>query len=208
MDSTTEALTPRFHLLGFVLALVGGAVAAGATGYLYFLVANKAGVDYIIAIAAILGWIVGTAVGLLAKVGQLRAMLVVLAVAFVLGVAGYAARYFFEFNDFIDTIVREEAPADMSPDVAREILLQGLAEEYPPGGLAGYLQILAEAGFSIGSRGSENEDAPIKGTLAYGLLGIEALAAGIVAGAAARSVLTKSAAAPVVPSSTPTQPTG
>jgi len=47
MDSTTEALTPKFTPIGFVLAIVGGAIAAGVTGYVYFLVANKVGVDYI-----------------------------------------------------------------------------------------------------------------------------------------------------------------
>jgi len=51
-----------------VLAIAGGAIVAGVTGYVYFLVANKVGVDYIIAIAAIPGWIVGMGVGLAAKI--------------------------------------------------------------------------------------------------------------------------------------------
>jgi hypothetical protein len=55
---------------------------------------------------------------------------------------------------------------------------------------------VAEQGFSIGSRGSSDEEAPIRGGLAWGLLGIEALAAGVVAGATARNVLKQRPVAP------------
>jgi hypothetical protein len=127
MDSTTEALTPRVHLFGFVLAIVGGAVAAGVTGFLYHLLANEAGFDYIIAIAAILGAIVGGVVGFAARLGQLRAVGLAVLIAALFGVAGYAARYFFEFNDTIETIAQEGVDAGFEREDARQQVLAGLA---------------------------------------------------------------------------------
>jgi hypothetical protein len=210
MDSTTEALTPKFNLFGFVLAVVGGALAAGGMGFLYHLVANKAGFDYIIALAAILGAIVGFVVGRAGRIGGLRAVTLVMLVAFVFGVGGYAARYFFEFNDVVETAVQEVAQEASASGVSlaevRQFMLDELAQQYPPGGLVGYLQILTESGFSIGSRGSDDSDAPIKGGMAWGLLLIEALAAGGVAAYTARGIVTPKvpAQASVPPSAPPT----
>jgi hypothetical protein len=198
VDSTTEALTPRFNLFGFVLAIVGGAVAAGVTGFLYHLLANEAGFDYIIAIAVILGAIIGGVVGLAARIGRLRAVGLAALIAALFGVAGYTARYFFEFNDTVETITQEGVDAGFEREDARQQVLDGLASAYPPGGFFGYLQFVAEQGFSIGSRGSSDEEAPIRGGLAWGLLGIEALAAGVVAGVTARNLLKKEQAAPPV----------
>jgi len=195
MDIATEALTPKFTLPGFILAIVGGAIAAGATGFAYHLIANKVGVDYIIALAAVLGLVVGSVVGLAARIGRMRAAMTVAVIGFVFGVAGYAARYIFEFNEFVDSAAQEVG-------ASREDLLAFLAEVYPPGGVAGYLQIVAEEGFSIGSRGSSNSDAPIKGGLAWGLLGVEALVAGLVAGATARRAVLKS----IAPATPPAMP--
>lgn len=201
MDNTTEALTPKTTPFGLVLAIVGGALAAVVMGFVYHLVANKVGIDYILALAVIVGLAVGTVVGFAARLGKMRAAMVAAVIAFVFGVGGYAARYVFEFNNWIDTIIQENAPAGMEYEVARDLLMSGLAEEYPPGGVIGYLQIVAEGGFSIGSRGSSNSDAPIKGGLAWGLLALEALAAGIAAGVTAHNAITKSTApaAPVAP---------
>ncbi len=212
MDATTEALTPTVSPRGLVLALVGGAVAAGVMGFIYHLIANKAGLDYIIALAAILGAVVGFVVGQVSRVGGLRALMVVTVIAFVFGVAGYAARYYFELNDQIETAMQEFAvdaeASGVSLDELRGFILAGLAEEYPPGGLVGYMQFLAEAGFSIGSRGSDSADAPIQGPLAWGLLGIEALAAGIVAAGTARGIVRKSQAMLPAGSPPPSAPTG
>jgi len=107
MDATTEALTPRLTPLGLVLAVAGGATAAGVMGFVYHQVANKAGIDFIIALAVIVGAAVGLAVGVASRLGGLRAMTVVAVVAFVFGVVGYAARYFFQFNEEVETIVQE-----------------------------------------------------------------------------------------------------
>jgi uncharacterized membrane protein YeaQ/YmgE (transglycosylase-associated protein family) len=193
MDSTTEALTPKLNPMGLLITIVAGAVAAGVMGFVYHLVANKAGIDYIIALAAIMGAVVGFVVGQAARMGGLRALLVVTLVAFVFGVAGYAARYFFEYNDQIESAVQEVAAdaeaAGVTLDEVRAFMLEGLAQEYPPGGLFGYLQFVAESGFSIGSRGSATEDAPIQGGLAWGLLAVETLAAGLVAAGTARGIV-------------------
>jgi len=72
----------------------------------------------------------------------------------------------------------------------RQFILEGLASEYPPGEFMGYLNFVADSGFSIGGRDtSDTSGAPIQGGMAWGLLGIEALAAGIVSAATARNQL-------------------
>jgi len=205
MDATTEALTPRLTPLGLVLAVAGGATAAGVMGFVYHQVANKAGIDFIIALAVIVGAAVGLAVGVASRLGGLRAMTVVAVVAFVFGVVGYAARYFFQFNEEVETIVQEVGAdaqaAGVSLDDVREAVLADLADAYPPGGFFGYMQFVAESGFSIGSRSSEG-DAPIQGGLAWGLLAVEAIASGIAAVSTARNLL-KSKPAPVLPAAPP-----
>jgi len=203
MDSTTEALTPKLNPMGLVITIVAGAISAGVMGFVYHLVANKAGIDYIIALALIMGAVIGFVVGYAARMSGLRLLLIVTIVAFVSGVAGYAARYFFEYNDQIESAVQEVAAdaqaAGVTLDEVRAFFLDNLAQEYPPGGLFGYLQFVAESGFSIGSRGSTTDDAPIRGGLAWGLLAVEAIAAGIAASGAARGILRKVQATVVPP---------
>jgi hypothetical protein len=196
-----------------VLAIGGGAIAAGIMGFVYHLVANKAGIDYIIALSAILGAVVGFIVGQASRIGGLRALLVVTVIAFVFGVAGYVARYFFEFNDQIDTAVQEviqdATAAGFTADEVRQLMLEEVATAYPPGGVVGYLQFVAESGFSVGSRGSETSEPMLQGGLAWGLLAVEALAAGLVAAGTARGILRKAEVVAMTPSSLPpSAPTG
>ena len=161
MDSTTEALTPKLNPMGLVITIVAGAISAGVMGFVYHLVANKAGIDYIIALALIMGAVIGFVVGYAARMSGLRLLLIVTIVAFVSGVAGYAARYFFEYNDQIESAVQEVAAdaqaAGVTLDEVRAFFLDNLAQEYPPGGLFGYLQFVAESGFSIGSRAGRSD---------------------------------------------------
>jgi len=203
MDSTTEALTPKLNPMGLAITIVAGAVAAGVMGFVYHLVANKVGIDYIIALALIMGAVIGFVVGHAARISGLRLLLIVTIIAFASGVTGYAARYFFEYNDQIETAVQEVAAdaqaAGVTLDEVRAFFLDGLAQEYPPGGLFGYLQFVAESGFSIGNRGSATDDAPIRGGLAWGLLAVEAIAAGIVASGAARGIVRKAQVAVIPP---------
>ena len=194
LDSTTEALTPKITPLGLLLALVGGVVAAGVMGFAYHLIANKAEIDYIIVFAILLGAVVGFVTGRAGRLGGLRAVLPVVLIAFVLGVGAYAARYFFEYNDAIESAVQEimqdpQLAGNVSAGEVRQFLLEGLAADYPPGEFIGYLNFVADSGFSI-SRGSSSSDsggADLQGGMAWGLLGIEALAAGIISAATARS---------------------
>jgi hypothetical protein len=185
MNTTDQMLAPKFNFIGLILALIGGAIAAAAMGYAYFLVANKAQIDYVIVLAIVIGAVVGAVVGRLAAAGGLRVTLIVFLVAFVFGVGGYAARYFFEFEDTINTVVEQTGSN-------REAVLRQLARSYPPGGYFGYLQIVAESGFSLTGRGSSSSssDTPdMQGSLAWGLLGVEALAAGLTAAFTARGAL-------------------
>lgn len=85
-----------------------------------------------------------------------------------------------------ETIANAPAAGDVPVELVRTFVLEDLAEAYPPGGFSGYLQFVADEGFSIGSRGSDTSNTPIQGGLAWGLLGIEALAAGVAAAATAR----------------------
>jgi hypothetical protein len=186
MNTTTDQmLESKFNLIGLILAIVGGAIAAVAMGYVYFLVANKVQIDYIIVLALVVGAIVGFVVGLLAKAGGLRATFIVFIIAFIFGVVGYGARYFFELNDTISTIV------DQTGATRAQVEAQ-LADVYPPGGFMGYLAVVADTGFSISSRGSSSDTSSkpdLQGTAAYALLGVEALAAGLTAGFVARGRL-------------------
>jgi hypothetical protein len=217
VDSTTEALTPKVTPLGLLLAAIGGVVAAGIMGFVYHLVANKVEIDYIIVFAVVLGAVVGFVVGLLGRLGGLRAALPVVVIGFVCGVGAYVARYVFEYNDVIDTAVQEvmqdpNVAGGVSADEVRSFILDGFAAEYPPGELIGYLNLVAESGFSIGDRNASSSGAPIQGGMAWGLLGIEALAAGLVAAAAARNQLKPKAisrvsAGPALTSTTMTDPT-
>ena len=181
MDATAEALTPKFNAIGLMLAIVGGAVTAVIGGYLYFLLANKAQIDYIIIIAALLGALVGAVVGAAARIGRLRVPLIVLLIAFVFGVGGYAARYFFEYNDTVSLVAESQG-------VSRDEILSRVS-------FADYLQFVTEGGFTISGQSSDS-NAPIQGSMAWGLLGIEALAAGFVAAATARSALKGKTRAP------------
>ncbi len=184
MNTTTDQmLESKFNLVGLILAIVGGAIAAVAMGYVYFLVANKVHIDYIIVLALVVGAIVGAVVGLLAKAGGLRATVIVFMIAFVFGVIGYGARYYFELNDTLNTII------DQTGATRAEVEAQ-LASLYPPGGFIGYLSVVADTGFSITSRGSSSSTSSstpdLQGTAAWALLGVEALAAGLAAGFVAR----------------------
>ena len=178
MNTNAEQMfESKFNFGGLILAIIGGILAAAAMGYAYFLVANKVGIDYIIALAVIVGIVVGAVVGALAKIGRLRVTLIVFMIAFVFGLAGYAARYFFEYNDAIEQIMQENG-------LTRQQVLDRVS-------FNDYLQFVADSGFSIGSRdSSSSSDAPIQGGAAYGLLGVELLAAGLAAGFTARSTIT------------------
>jgi hypothetical protein len=192
MDATTEALTPKFNLLGLILAIVGGAIAAGITGYLYFLIANKLQIDYILVVAIVLGVGVGAVVGLAGKLGRLRMPLVVFIVAFVFGMAGYVVRYYLEYNDVVETVAQQQGLSHA--DVMSQV------------NFGDFMGFIAESGFSIGGESSATSaDAPIQGGLAWALLGVELLAAGVAAGLTARSMLREKAAVPAPPSSTPVQ---
>ena len=205
MNTTDQMLQPKFNPIGLVLAIVGGAVVAAAMGYLYFLVANKAKIDYIIVLAIVIGAVVGAVVGRLAAAGGFRVTLIVFLVGLVFGVGGYAARYYFEFDDTVSTLATETGES-------RETILRQLARVYPPGGYLGYLQLVADAGFSLTGRGSSSSssDSPdMQGSLAWGLLGAEALAAGLTAAFTARGALTNKKKSNIIPpppmSNTPTQ---
>jgi hypothetical protein len=160
----------------------------------------------------ILGAIVSLAVGQLARVGGPRSAGMAMLIAVLFGFGGYAARYYFEFNDIVDSAVQgvaDEAKASgVSPDQVRQLMLEALSNQYPPGGYVGYLRVVTESGFSIGRRGTGNadSDAPIKGGLAWGLLAAEALAAAIVAGFTARSIVNRAKAPAVVQAPTASTP--
>jgi hypothetical protein len=202
MNTTDQMLQPKFNPIGLVLAIIGGAAAAAAMGYLYFMLANDKfnigrSFDYVVILAIVIGAVVGAVVGRLAVVGGFRMTLIVFLIAFVFGVGGYAARYYFEFEDTVNAVIEQSGSN-------REAVLNQLARAYPPGGYFGYLQIVAEVGFSLTGRGSSSSssssDSPdMQGSLAWGLLGVEALAAGLTAGFTARGALTNKKKSNVIP---------
>jgi hypothetical protein len=194
MVTQAEFSTRRFTLPGFLLALIGGAVAAAAAGYAYFFIAIELGFDVIIVIAALLGAAVGWIVGLAARIGRFRSSFMLILLGFLFGVASYGGRYYFEFNDFVAYVVEEETTRGVSADETRQEFLEFWAEEYPPGGFLGYFTYVAETGFLLGddlqfdpdtlttTQGTQTE-----GFMVWLLFGLEALFAGILAAGMARS---------------------
>lgn len=189
MNSTVEAPASKFTLAGFVLAILGGVVSTGVAGYVYFFVANVIEFDLIIALAIIMGFAIGWVVGTAARVGRLRSSLVLMLVGLIFGIAGYGARYFFEFNALVEMVVEEGASLGESPDETRTEFLDFWAEEYPPGGYVGYLQYVAQTGFVLTDDlfANEGTGTPAQGTLVWVTFALEALFAGVVSAAMARS---------------------
>ena len=189
MDSAVKTVAPKFTLLGFVLAILGGVVAAGVIGYAYFFVANVIGFDLIIVLAVFCGFAVGWVVGVAARVGRLRSSLVVILVGLVFGVAGYGARYFFEFNALVRAVVEENTLPGESTEDTRAEFLEVWAEEYPPGGFIGYLQFAVQTGFTLTDDlfSAEGTGNPAQGTLVWVTFALEALLAGIASAGMARA---------------------
>ena len=189
MDNTTEAPAPKFTLPGFALATLGGVVAAGVVGYVHFFIANVIGFDLIIVLAIFMGFAIGWVVGTAARIGRLRSSLVVILVGLIFGSAGYSARYFYEFNTLVEMVVEQETPLGGSLDETRTEFLEFWAEEYPPGGYVGYLRYVAQTGFTLTDDlfADEGTGTPAQGTLVWVTFALEALFAGVVSAAMARS---------------------
>jgi len=189
MDSAVKTVAPKFTLLGLVLAILGGVVAAGVIGYAYFFVANVIGFDLIIVLAVFCGFAVGWIVGVAARMGRLRSSLVVILVGLVFGVAGYGARYFFEFNALVQAVVEENTLPGESTEDTRAEFLEVWAEEYPPGGFIGYLQFAVQTGFTLTDDlfSAEGTGSQAQGTLVWITFALEALLAGIASAGMARA---------------------
>ncbi len=202
MNRTIEASRPQaampgclLGVFGFIVAAITGAISAVAIGYAYFFVANRIGFDFILVVAPFVGAAVGWAIGIAARLVRFRFWPVLLLVGFTFSTAGYAARYYFEFNDLVETIVNEEARTGSSVDETRQAFLEQWAERYPPGGFLGYFQYLANEGITLtGERitsfdpetGTASRESTIEGLWVWGLFGLETLFAGVFGAGLAR----------------------
>lgn len=189
MDNVTGTPASKFTLPGFALAILGGVVAAGVFGYVHFFIANVIGFDLIIVLAIFMGAAIGWVVGTAARIGRLRSSLVVLLVGLIFGIAGYGARYFYEFNTLVEMVVEEETSLGGSLDETRAEFLALWAEEYPPGGYVGYLRYVAQTGFTLTDDlfTDDGTGTPAQGSLVWVTFALEALFAGVVSAAMARS---------------------
>ena len=188
MDKATQ-VPPKFTLLGFVLAIAGGAIATGVVGYGHYFIANVIGFDLIILLPIFMGFAIGWLVGAAARLGRLRSSLVVILVGLIFGLAGYGARYVFEFNALIDAVVEEHTLSGGSPDETRAEFLEFWAEEYPPGGFVGYLRHVAETGFTLSDDlfGDEGTGTPAQGPLVWVTFALEASLASVMCAGLARA---------------------
>ncbi len=185
-----DTKTATFTLPGFVLTILAGAVAAGAVGYAYYFVANVLNFDLIILVAVIVGAAVGGVMGMAARLGRLRSSLVLILAGLIFGLAGYGARYFYEFNELVGAYVEEMTPPGGSSVETRAEFLEFMAEEYPPGGYVGYLRYVAEAGFTVTDDlfTDEGSGTLTQGPLVWITLVGEAVLASVAAAGVARSI--------------------
>lgn len=189
MDNPHAAPAPKFTLPGCALAVVTGAIAAGAVGYAYYFVANVVGIDLIILLACLVGIAVGWVTGQAARLGRLRSSPIVLLFGLAFGVASYGARYAYEFDSLVDAVVEEHTPPGGAPGETRAEFLELWAEEYPPGGYVGYLRYAAETGFTLSDDlfTDQPTGSPTRGVLVWLLFAMEACLASFLSAVGAHA---------------------
>ncbi|MEK6221210.1 MAG: hypothetical protein N2D54_03085 [Chloroflexota bacterium] len=172
---------PGIGILGVLASIIGGVIGAAIFGYVYFFIAIRWEMDSVAIFAALFGALAGAVAGLAArKMGMLNTKLLIVLGVFV-GIASYGVRYVFEYNDFVAVIVGSEYSSGTETAAARKEFSEFFALLYPPGGVPGYLKLVAEGGLSISTGPAPMEGDPnVSGIGVWLILLLETVVAGVM----------------------------